>query len=125
MSSNCDQQQQHDRGDEHQNGHQKTRFEVRNEALELNRKRNQLENEIKDFMAILQSVINKGFFQQTNSVCFLKQGVGMTESLVDSEGFPRNDIDINLIRTARNRIICKYYPLYLAYYSFHIYIPKS
>ncbi|XP_027194302.2 26S proteasome non-ATPase regulatory subunit 9 [Dermatophagoides pteronyssinus] len=91
MSSNCDQQQQqqHDRGDEHQNGHQKTRFEVRNEALELNRKRNQLENEIKDFMAILQS-----------------QGVGMTESLVDSEGFPRNDIDINLIRTARNRIIC-------------------
>ena len=64
MSSNCDQQQQqqHDRGDEHQNGHRKTRVEVRNEALELNRKRNQLENEIKDFMAILQSVINKGFF---------------------------------------------------------------
>ncbi|KAH7639717.1 26S proteasome non-ATPase regulatory subunit 9 [Dermatophagoides farinae] len=87
MSSNCGHES--NMMDEHQNGHQKTRVEVRNQALELNRKRNQLENEIKEFMAILQS-----------------QGVGLTESLVDSEGFPRNDIDINLVRTARNRIIC-------------------
>lgn len=31
----------------------------------------------------------------------------MDEPLVDSEGFPRNDIDINQVRLARNRIICK------------------
>ncbi len=32
----------------------------------------------------------------------------MNDSLVDSEGFPRNDIDINQVRLARNRIICKF-----------------
>jgi len=30
----------------------------------------------------------------------------MTDSLVDSEGFPRSDIDIVQIRIARNKIIC-------------------
>ena len=47
MSSNCGHES--NMMDEHQNGHQKTRVEVRNQALELNRKRNQLENEIKEF----------------------------------------------------------------------------
>eukprot|EP00833_Pecoramyces_ruminatium_P016546 jgi/Orpsp1_1/1190578/evm.model.d7180000079871.1 len=32
--------------------------------------------------------------------------VGMTGSLLDSEGFPRSDIDIVQIRIARNKIIC-------------------
>lgn len=32
----------------------------------------------------------------------------MNEPLVDSEGYPRNDLDIYQIRFARNRIICKY-----------------
>ncbi|ORX77968.1 hypothetical protein BCR32DRAFT_328713 [Anaeromyces robustus] len=32
--------------------------------------------------------------------------VGMTGSLLDSEGFPRADIDIVQIRIARNKIIC-------------------
>lgn len=36
-----------------------------------------------------------------------QQGVGMDDPLVDNEGFPRNDIDIYTVRTARNRIICK------------------
>lgn len=31
----------------------------------------------------------------------------MDDPLVDAEGFPRNDIDINQVRLARNRIICK------------------
>ncbi len=30
----------------------------------------------------------------------------MDDSLVDSNGFPRNDIDIYQIRIARNKIIC-------------------
>lgn len=29
----------------------------------------------------------------------------MTENLVDSEGFPRNDIDVYNVRMARNKII--------------------
>ncbi len=31
--------------------------------------------------------------------------VGMTGPLVDAEGFPRSDIDVYAVRTARNRII--------------------
>ncbi|GAB0096467.1 26S proteasome non-ATPase regulatory subunit 9 [Sergentomyia squamirostris] len=33
-------------------------------------------------------------------------GVGMDEPLVDSEGFPRSDIDVYQVRTARQQIIC-------------------
>ena len=32
--------------------------------------------------------------------------VGRSGALVDSEGFPRSDIDLNAIRTERNRLIC-------------------
>ncbi|XP_041968236.1 26S proteasome non-ATPase regulatory subunit 9 [Aricia agestis] len=32
--------------------------------------------------------------------------VGMQDSLTDSEGFPRNDIDVYKVRHARHRIIC-------------------
>ncbi|KPM08852.1 hypothetical protein QR98_0073770 [Sarcoptes scabiei] len=73
------------------NGHHYDRKEARKEALELNNRRNELENEIKEYMSILDS-----------------QGIGMNEPLVDSEGYPRNDLDIYQIRFARNRIICKY-----------------
>ncbi|XP_065846250.1 26S proteasome non-ATPase regulatory subunit 9-like [Oscarella lobularis] len=34
-----------------------------------------------------------------------QKGVGMNEPLVDTEGFPRADIDIYSVRTARNKII--------------------
>ena len=41
---------------------------------------------------------------------YIQGGVGMQGSLVDSEGFPRADIDIiYAVRTARNKIICKLY----------------
>lgn len=32
----------------------------------------------------------------------------MFESLVDDQGFPRDDIDVYQVRTARHNIICKY-----------------
>ena len=32
----------------------------------------------------------------------------MSGALVDSEGFPRGDVDIYAVRKARNRIICEY-----------------
>ncbi|XP_065708013.1 26S proteasome non-ATPase regulatory subunit 9 [Patagioenas fasciata] len=35
-----------------------------------------------------------------------QKGVGMTEPLVDAEDFPRGDIDIYEVRTARHNIIC-------------------
>lgn len=35
-----------------------------------------------------------------------EKGVGMNETLVDEEGFPRNDVDVHKVRQARNRIIC-------------------
>lgn len=39
---------------------------------------------------------------------FGQQNVGMNESLVDNEGFPRNDIDIYQVRIARNKIVSKF-----------------
>lgn len=36
----------------------------------------------------------------------LKNKVTMNELLIDSEGFPRSDIDVYSIRTARQKIIC-------------------
>ncbi|NWX85973.1 PSMD9 ATPase, partial [Nothoprocta pentlandii] len=35
-----------------------------------------------------------------------QKGVGMNEPLVDVEGFPRADIDLYQVRTARHNIIC-------------------
>ena len=35
-------------------------------------------------------------------------GVGMKGALIDTEGFPRADIDLYAVRMARNRIICEY-----------------
>ncbi|XP_046985234.1 26S proteasome non-ATPase regulatory subunit 9 [Schistocerca americana] len=35
-----------------------------------------------------------------------KNGVGMTDPLVDSEDYPRSDIDVYEVRAARQRIIC-------------------
>ncbi|NXO29906.1 PSMD9 ATPase, partial [Cisticola juncidis] len=35
-----------------------------------------------------------------------QKGVGMHEPLVDAEGFPRADIDLYQVRTARHNIIC-------------------
>lgn len=32
--------------------------------------------------------------------------VGMSDSLVDSNGFPRNDLDVYQVREARHKIIC-------------------
>lgn len=32
----------------------------------------------------------------------------MSEPLVDAEGFPRNDIDLYQVRTARHNIICEW-----------------
>lgn len=39
----------------------------------------------------------------------MQQGVvGMEGELVDGEGYPRSDIDVYAVRTARNKIICEF-----------------
>lgn len=62
------------------------------EFNELVKKREDIENELKEHMDFLERPENKN--------------VGMKGNLIDSEGFPRNDIDIYSIRVARNKIIC-------------------
>uniref|UniRef100_A0A8C4TVS5 Nas2 N-terminal domain-containing protein n=1 Tax=Falco tinnunculus TaxID=100819 RepID=A0A8C4TVS5_FALTI len=37
-----------------------------------------------------------------------QKGVGMHEPLVDAEGFPRADIDLYQVRTARHNVICEW-----------------
>nr|XP_039262779.1 26S proteasome non-ATPase regulatory subunit 9-like [Styela clava] len=53
-------------------------------------KKDNIEEEIKQMYDVLASQGN----------------VGMTEPLVDSEGFPRNDIDVYQVRISRNKISC-------------------
>ncbi|KAG8857956.1 putative 26S proteasome regulatory subunit [Tulasnella sp. 330] len=62
---------------------------ARQSALDLMAHRDQLEKDLKEQQAILR---------QNN-------GVGMHTPLVDSEGFPRSDIDVHAVRYARVRII--------------------
>nr|CAG8478797.1 7530_t:CDS:2 [Entrophospora candida] len=57
-------------------------------AQELMSQKEEIENQLDDLEKVLKS-----------------QGIGMTEQLVDHEGFPRSDIDIVTVRTARAKII--------------------
>lgn len=41
------------------------------------------------------------------SYYFLQQGVGVEDPLVDEEGYPRADINLYQIRTARHNISCE------------------
>ncbi|BHF65062.1 26S proteasome non-ATPase regulatory subunit 9 [Sparganum proliferum] len=61
---------------------------ARFQELDLERKR--IESEVAEFAEVLKS----------------NQNVGMHGPLIDADGFPRSDIDIVAVRTARNRIIC-------------------
>jgi 26S proteasome non-ATPase regulatory subunit 9 len=63
---------------------------AREEVLRLMKKKENVEEEIKQLHQVLES----------------QQDVGMNGALVDREGYPRNDIDVYQVRHARNRIIC-------------------
>lgn len=39
-------------------------------------------------------------------ILMANKNVGMNESLLDAEGFPRADIDVYAVRQARHQIIC-------------------
>ncbi|KAG8146044.1 putative 26S proteasome non-ATPase regulatory subunit 9-like protein, partial [Naja naja] len=57
---------------------------------ELLKKKDEIEAQIKAYYEVLQD----------------QKGVGMNEPLVDAEGYPRADVDIYQVRTARHNIIC-------------------
>ncbi|XP_026750523.2 26S proteasome non-ATPase regulatory subunit 9 [Galleria mellonella] len=61
----------------------------RDKAMRLVREKDKIEQEIAEWNAVLNA-----------------NNIGMREPLVDSEGFPRNDIDVARVRHARHRIIC-------------------
>uniref|UniRef100_A0A2A4JFW9 26S proteasome non-ATPase regulatory subunit 9 n=1 Tax=Heliothis virescens TaxID=7102 RepID=A0A2A4JFW9_HELVI len=62
---------------------------ARDRVMKLIQDKDKIESEIREQTAVLE----------TNNV-------GMHDPLVDSEGFPRNDIDVYKVRHARHRIIC-------------------
>ncbi|XP_785837.1 26S proteasome non-ATPase regulatory subunit 9 [Strongylocentrotus purpuratus] len=64
--------------------------EAREHAQNLIAKKDEMEAEIKALFEVLES----------------QSGVGMTGPLIDEEGYPRNDIDVYSVRTARHEIIC-------------------
>ncbi|CAG9807900.1 unnamed protein product [Chironomus riparius] len=43
---------------------------------------------------------------QNHGVALKNNNIGFNEPLVDSEGFPRNDIDVRSVRLARTQIVC-------------------
>lgn len=43
---------------------------------------------------------------ELNEILFANKNVGMKESLVDKEGYPRNDIDVYQVKHARAKLIC-------------------
>lgn len=48
----------------------------------------------------------------------LQNRVGMTDELVDSDGYPRQDIDVYQVRHARHRIICELLEEYFNSFKF-------
>ncbi|XP_076645126.1 26S proteasome non-ATPase regulatory subunit 9 isoform X1 [Halictus rubicundus] len=63
--------------------------EAKNYVLQLMKDKDEIEAELKAFKEILDS-----------------NHVGMDDPLVDSEGYPRQDIDVYQVRHARHKIIC-------------------
>ncbi|XP_063171649.1 26S proteasome non-ATPase regulatory subunit 9 [Candoia aspera] len=57
---------------------------------QLLKKKDEIEAQIKAYYDVLQD----------------QKGVGMSEPLVDAEGYPRADVDVYQVRTARHNIIC-------------------
>ncbi|CAF1067320.1 unnamed protein product [Adineta steineri] len=62
----------------------------REELLELVKQKDDIEKELNELADELKTQNN----------------VGMTEALVDKEGYPRNDIDLVRVRHIRQRVIC-------------------
>lgn len=60
------------------------------DVQELIRRKEEIEAQIKAHYDILES----------------QKGVGMNEPLVDCEGYPRSDVDLYQVRTARHNIVC-------------------
>lgn len=64
---------------------------ARDRVLRLMEEKDRIESAIREQTMVLESNNN----------------IGMQESLVDEQGFPRNDIDVYKVRHARHQIICK------------------
>ncbi|XP_060106140.1 26S proteasome non-ATPase regulatory subunit 9 [Heteronotia binoei] len=60
------------------------------DVQQLLKKKDEIEAQIKAYYEVLED----------------QKGVGMNEPLVDVEGYPRADVDIYQVRTARHNIVC-------------------
>jgi 26S proteasome non-ATPase regulatory subunit 9 len=64
---------------------------MENQLLKLNDQRSAMEKEMGSIVEVLES---------------MNGAPGLTEPLVDYEGFPRADVDIFEVRKLRNRMAC-------------------
>ncbi|KAI8598979.1 hypothetical protein EDD21DRAFT_172680 [Dissophora ornata] len=71
-----------------------TQSELMTRAQALMKQKDDIEAEIKKAQDELQS-----------------QNVGMSDRLIDSNGFPRADIDLVVVTTARSNIVSKFFSL--------------
>ena len=74
---------------------------TKEEVLDLIKDKEKMEDELKTWLEVLDCQDN----------------VGMEGELIDSEGYPRNDIDVHKVREARNKVICLRY-VYIAVLHF-------
>ena len=66
---------------------------TKDEVLDLIKDKEKMEDELKTWLEVLEC----------------QDSVGMEGELIDSEGYPRNDIDVHKVREARNKVICLRY----------------
>ncbi|XP_045762812.1 26S proteasome non-ATPase regulatory subunit 9 [Maniola jurtina] len=62
---------------------------ARDQVMKLMQEKDRIESEIREQNLVLE-----------------ENNVGMQDSLIDGDGYPRNDIDVYKVRHARHRIIC-------------------
>jgi hypothetical protein len=81
----------------------------RSDILQLIRRRADIDDQITALGGILTSVIYIKYNNSFNNkwIKMIQQNkIGMTEPLVDNEGYPRADVDVYQVRHARHKIIC-------------------
>jgi Nas2 N_terminal domain len=101
---------------------------TRADVLTLIRHKDELEADVKalhELLATVSQTVDRGtlmglrsekihisfhrlHIEKLTETLFQQGNVGMNGPLLDSEGFPRNDIDVYSVRHARHRIICTY-----------------
>ena len=88
--------------------------QLREHLLDLMKRKDGIEKEIKSLTNFLEAVFSPNVLFHLHKVDWIEhtifllkeKGVGINGPLVDADGFPRNDIDVPVVRDARHQVAC-------------------